>query len=335
MSHHDPIDGRSATATARPAEHARAKRFLTIFLLLVLGGMGLLAGVHAALAYRGLLPAPPLVATNCIDEKFALLRDTPLDDRTMIAVGSSATWRNLDMAVLERGFPGARAYNAAPCYLHIDQTDYMTDFLLDRMPRVDTVIVVVAPRDFEACPAPARAFFDRDLADAYLDGLIPRWLPYVTGFRPVYLAREVLDPTEPKLSEEQVAEDRYGSSILRFQAQWRPAPAFDETCYSALSALEETVAEHGARLVLATLPVMPEWRAAFDPDGKVVETWTRKMQAALKRPDTLLIDGRALDWGDERFADPVHVLYPHHTAFSDFVAQAMKQGSPHRLAQGD
>src|SRR3712207_3183643 len=112
------------------------------FLKVVLGAaaLGAMLGVRALAApgAKGWLPAPPLTATNCVDSKFALLRRLDLSDRTLVAVGSSATWRNLDLELLERRFPGTRAYNVAPCYLHMDQTAFFAEFMLDRMPQVET-----------------------------------------------------------------------------------------------------------------------------------------------------------------------------------------------------
>ncbi|MFC7610056.1 hypothetical protein [Teichococcus aestuarii] len=169
-----------------PSERRAARRFLLTVLALILAGAGVLAGGHMALARIGRLPDPPLTATWCIDEKLAALRDVALEDRVLLALGSSATWRNLDMPLIAVQLGDERVYNAAPCYLHIDQTAFLASFLLDRAPQVRTVMVVLAPRDFESCPAEATAFFDTALGDAYLSGLVPSWLPYVTGFRPLY-----------------------------------------------------------------------------------------------------------------------------------------------------
>lgn len=312
-----------------PEERRAARRFLLTVLALIVAGAGVLAGGHMALAAIGRLPDPPLTATWCIDEKLSALRDVSLEDRTLLAVGSSATWRNLDMPLIAARLEGGRVYNAAPCYLHIDQTAFLANFLLSRAPQVEAVVAVVAPRDFEACPAEATAFFDPALADAYFSGLVPFWLPYVTGFRPLYLARAAAGSLDgAPLGPDAVAEDGLGSSILRKPHVWRPAPVFDEDCYAGLAELERVVTARGARLVLATLPVMPEWRQSFDPDGQVVEAWMRRMRETLRHPDTLLVDGRALAWDDERFADPVHLRYPHHTAFTDMILQAMVARAP-------
>ena len=119
------------------------------------------------------------------------------------------------------------------------------------------------------------------------------------------------------------AQDAHGSSVLREPAGYWPAPAIDARCHSALAALEALVSSRGARLVVATLPVHPAWAAEFDPDGAVVDRWMRDMAAALRQPETRLIDGRPLAWDSDRFADPVHLLHPNHTDFSAFIAGAM------------
>jgi hypothetical protein len=323
---------------APPSRAVAARRFLSVFFGTVLLGLGAFVAAHLALEREGLLPAPPLTATGCLDGKLAALRGLPLQDRTLVASGSSATWRNLDMAVFERRFPGTRAYNAAPCYLHMDQTAYFTGFLLERMPRVETVVAVVAPRDFEACPPEQTAIFDPDLAHAYLSGLVPRWLPYLTGFRPLYLAREALGIRRERAEDQRAAragtphrrpvDDPYGSSILTQPNEWRPPLRIDPRCYAGLAALEATVAAKGARLVVATAPIKPDWAVAFDPEGKAVEEWTRRMAASLRREDSLLVDGRALAWDDSRFADPVHVIHPHHRPYTEFVAGAMAERWP-------
>jgi hypothetical protein len=337
-----PLSGRAVASVRAAATTAReclnacrggdSLRFLLVFLCVTLFGIATATAALLALKREGLLPAPPIAGTGCIDEKLLRLRDAPLADRTLLAVGSSATWRNLDLAVLERRFPGTRAFNAAPCYLHVDQTAFLAEFLLPRAPRVDTLLVVLAPRDFEACPPEETDFLEPSLAGAFLSGWVPDWLPYLTGFRPVRMAREVLGRWREQAQGGAAAhslEDAHGSSILLKPNAWRPEPSFDPRCDAGLARLEEVAAEHGARLVVATLPTMPEWAAAFDPDGAIVEAWTRRMADTLSRPDSVLIDGRALRWDDSHFADPMHVIHPHHTAFTEFVAEALaRAGGP-------
>lgn len=313
--------------TPAPAP-AQSRQFLLVFLALTLLGLGAMAAGHVALARRGLLVEPPLTATSCIDEKFAAMRTAPLSDRTMLAVGSSATWRNLDTALLEQALPGTKPYNAAPCYLHVDQAAFLTEFLLERAPRVTTVFAVLAPRDFEGCPAEETEFFDPALVSAFLSRSVPKWLPYVSGFRLPYLLREARNLRSRRASgrrdpADTAAYDALGSSILTQTQEWSPPLRIDPTCFAGLARLERAATRAGARLVVATLPVMPRWAEANDPTGAEMESWTRQIAETLHLDDSQLIDGRALRWGNERFADPVHVLYPFHTDLTRFYADAM------------
>ena len=102
----------------------------------------------------------------------------------------------------------------------------------------------------------------------------------------------------------------------------------DPGCYAGLAALEAMAAAKGASLVVATMPVMPDWATAFDPEGKAVEDWTRGMAASLRRESSLLVDGRVLTWDDSRFADPVHTIYPYHRLYTEFIADAMAERWP-------
>ena len=58
--------------------------------------------------------------------------------------------------------------NAAPCYLYVNQTAYLTDFLLDNMPSVKSVLSVFSMRDFSACLTSPTAFFRPEDAESYV-----------------------------------------------------------------------------------------------------------------------------------------------------------------------
>jgi hypothetical protein len=315
---------RAAALAALRQRISPASRFILVFVLTCIVGIGLLAGAHLGLQRRGLLPAPPVTATWCFNTKFAFLRDAPLGDRTLVAVGSSATWRNLDMAVFEARLPGSRALNASPCFLHVDQTMFLASFLLERMPRLDTMLVVLHPRDYESCAPADTAFFDPWLAGEYVDGAAPKWLVYLLGFRPAWLLREAirLHRTGGR-GAISALDDPLGSSILQRKASYWPPFVLDSRCDPWLARLETMAAHRGVRLVVATVPTMPAWAAEFDPGGDAVDRWTRDVAGALRQPGTVFLDGRGLRWPDEHFADPAHLMYPHHRAFSHWIADAL------------
>lgn len=308
---------------------ADTRRFLFVFFTAVFLGFAAIGAAAFALRREGLLSPPPLTATHCIDAKFAQMRGAALGDRTLVAFGSSATWRNLDMSAFERRNPGVRAYNAAPCFLHVDQTAFLAEFMLEHMPRVRTVVTVVTPRDFEACSPQETAFFDPDLARAYLFHGVPGWVVRVAGFRPFHLLREARRiRSENERGPLVTHDDAYGSSILMHTNDAQVPWQIDRRCYAGLTRLETAAAEAGARLAVVIFPVMPKWAAQVAPDGTAIEGWVQDVKASLGLDTSLLIDGRALAWDDSRFADPVHVVHPHHEALTGFIVEEMARQWP-------
>jgi len=303
-----------------------AKTWIRLVLALVGVGIGLGLASLVVLAATNRLPAPPLSATVCIDEKLAFMRTADLESVNLIAVGSSATWRNLDMARLEKSLPGVRAFNAATCYLHVDQTAFLADLILELTPKIKTVVTILTPRDFENCDARDSAIADPALLRAYLTRALPGWPIYLINFRPMYFAVQAINIKAQR--EGLLGSDRYGSSPLYARTpDYNPAPVFDKRCFAALRTLEGHVAARGARLVVATIPVKPDWAMRFDPDGRIINGWIEEMRAHLGSR-ALLVDGRRLSWPTERFADPVHLLWPEGAEYSQFLASAITAAVP-------
>jgi hypothetical protein len=309
-------DGRDAT---RPA----ARRYvLGVFAVvaIVLGGFG------AALALLGrldMLPPPPLTATTCIDEKFKFLAERDLRDVDLVAVGSSVTWRNLDVTAFRDSGLARQPINAAPCYLHLSEVVYYTDFLLSRMRNVATVVSVVAPRDFERCTTPSDAFFPSALAGAYVFDGMPPFPIYVANLVPHKFVRDVLRirqmRSDPNTALTLIMDD-HGAGPLRASSKWLPEPAFDEMCFAALSALERTVVAHGAKLIVATMPLQPEWRALHDPDGQLMAAFEQRVRAALIMPSTLFHAGSQAAAQSLSYADAVHFLWDSAVRYSAHFA---------------
>lgn len=272
------------------------------------------------------LPAPPLTATNCIDEKFKFLHEAELQSVQLLAVGSSATWRNLAMDEFVRVRSEVRPFNAAPCFLHIDQTAYFTGFLMKNMSNVSTVLSIIAVRDFEECPSQETAFFDEGTAQRYIFGKSVPWHLYLTNMRPTAFAQDIIRLRRMRLDPSNWATlrmDAYGSSPMTGRIRWMPPPRFDERCFAALTQLEEIVRAQGARLVIASVPTMPRWRQTFDPDGAITADFRRRLRQALKDPTTLFIDAEAFTASDDAFADPVHLIGDAVAGFNRLIIQRM------------
>lgn len=272
------------------------------------------------------LPAPPVTATNCIDEKLKFLFAADLEDVRLVAVGSSSTWRNLAFDDLARADPEIRPINAAPCYLYMNQTAYFTGFLLNDMPRVATVVSLVTPRDFEDCRSEDTMFFDASVAREYVFGKNVPWHLYLTNLRPTSFALDIIRLRRMRLDSSHPANikmDAFGSSPMGARIGWMPEPRFDDRCFAALAELEATAARHGAQLVVATVPTMPRWRQTFDPDGAIGARFRQRLREALREPTSLLIDGDEFAVTDDDFADPVHLLRNKVAEFTRFVTGRM------------
>jgi hypothetical protein len=171
---------------------ASARRYVIGVFATILVAMVGFAVALAMLDRAGTLPPPPLTANVCIDEKFKFLADNDVRGTDLLAVGSSVTWRNLDMTAFKKSGLAKRPLNAAPCYLHISETVSYTSFLLKQMSNVRTVVTVVASRDFEQCSAPREHFFSEALAAAYVFDGLPSFPIYLANFKPHKFLADVL-----------------------------------------------------------------------------------------------------------------------------------------------
>lgn len=308
------------------------KAFNLVFLALVGCALATAAGAMAGLRQFHMLPAPPLTATYCMDEKFAWLEQAELKRADMIAIGSSATWRNLDMDSFVESGAASRPVNAAMCYLRMNQTAFYGEYLLDRLPEVETVVTVVSPRDFEGCDSDRSDFFDARTGDWYMfDGIYPWWL-YASNMKPRVFASDVIRLARMRhlQSEEDLLDnDRYGSSFQHKTLPWSEDVTFADSCFSALTRLEAVVADRGGRLIVATIPIQPEWHRNFDADGAKVQHWIAGIEDAVRLPETVVVRGDLLPFTDAQFGDHIHILAGSVRAFSDTIAS----GSTPQLAK--
>lgn len=301
-----------------------SRLFNLCFLLMLVAGLALLLGSAGYFRHRGVLPPTPVTGTPCIDVKFDYLREHSIADATLLAVGSSVTWRNLDMAAIEQTVPAVRPVNAAMCYVHVHQTAYWADYLLPHAPNVQTVMTVVSPRDFQACPSGSDAFFDRQEADRLIfEGGSP-WPIYATNLRLRGFFLQGWRALTDDFVRVELDQDAYGSAPLHTRLPFGFEFRVDERCLQALSRLEQVVRDHGARLVLVHLPTSETWRAESDPDGTRIAGFKQRVRAALQDPETLVIDGDRHPVPADQFADPMHLLWPAAGRFSRFVGEQLR-----------
>jgi len=288
----------------------------TAMMLTLAAGVGVLAS-------RGNLAAPPLAATDCIDEKLALMREVDLAGVRIIGTGSSAAWRNLAASEFEQA-SGIPAFNAGLCLLHVNQTAFWTDVVLDVSADVESVLYIVAPRDFEDCNPADTRLFDPSLTALYLRRVVPRWAPYVINFRWHYLLTQAgrIQDQRKSSSPSFLSSDASGWSPLRAPKAWMPEPQFDPRCFESLREFGEQLEDRNVRLIVATLPVKPLWRSTFDPHLATMAEWKARVRNEMG-PNAVFIDATALEWADSRFVDPVHLLPDAGLAYSRFLAHRL------------
>lgn len=278
----------------------------------------------------GRLPAPPITATNCIDEKFKFLHELDLGQVNMLTVGSSTAWRSVDLRPFKRHYgPGLHPLNAAPCYLRMNQIAFLTNYYLNHLPRVRTVLGVFAKRDFAECAANPTEFFDRHDAARYVFDKSPSWHLYVKNFRPRSFFKDVLLPQMPTGDNGQQAlnMDGYGWWPLHINIpEVRDNVIMDPTCLRALSAMSNNLARRGVRFIVVLLPPMPSWLERYDPNGVRDLRYRQFVATALDPSQAVLIDAaKALRPGDKFFADPAHIHPDSVPSFMRFVIDELKR----------
>lgn len=320
---------------ARP--HNRAPLYLIAFVAGSLASVALLWCATTVLSAVDRLPPPPVSGTWCIDSRFAWLKRTPSwRDATIIAVGSSATFRNLNFEVTSAAAKKQGVMNLAPCFLRMNQTRYLTEYLVGRAKSPKTVITVVAPRDFEGCSRSRSDFFDPDVADQYIDTSGSGWWLYFRNLRFNDIVSHALYAHERKSEFEF---DAFGSGPL---VRDTPDAGYvfkpEIACFSQLRDLANWLESKGIQFIVATFPVMQAWSERHDPQKTTQRLFLQNVESALANTRATLVDGLT-NWSlpDSAFTDPVHLQWPETADFTRFVwRSALQQGARlPRLTQED
>jgi hypothetical protein len=301
----------------------RYARFTVVFFSCI--AAFLLLGVASvfALGRLGHLPPPPLTATSCIDEKFKFIRQHADAQPDLLAVGSSVTWRNLDFSSIAKSSDFRQPLNGAPCYLHMHETAWLTEFYLDHYPSVRTVVTVLAMRDFQSCQGDGQ-LFSPTLGQGMMFGGWPEFVVYFVNFRPLRLwrtARNIKDMRSGADPDSTLVMDDFGSGPLTLTP---PDPRDDvevsSECYPHLQRMARSLERRDVRWVVVLMPPMPAWLDRYDPGGKRDKAWRTDVAAALDKSRAVLIDASNGPLrGDRHFVDPAHYNWRYAASFTRWI----------------
>jgi hypothetical protein len=297
------------------------------------GALGLLVAYAAAVAALarwapGRLAPPPIVNELSFDQKLRLLRERRDLDPELLAVGSSMTARNLDMAALAEGRLEPRAaFNGAVMNLTLNQTLFLAEFYLERFRNVRLLLLQTAPFDFRDCTNRPDAFFDRAAAArlAFSDSSLVGF--YLSHFDPLGVARRTATgatlPMDgfgyyPVPVSERQAQDRG----LRYGVE-----PLDPACFEALRELAELARRRGAMLVVSLNPVNPAFLELPGADA-FIEEFRARVARALAGSGAHLIDaGALLPLGVDDFYDAYHLNLPAAAELARRLGAALPEGA--------
>lgn len=294
----------------------------------------LLAGYSAALAglhYAGRLPPPPITNEVCADEKLRWLREQPPENPNALLVGSSIAFRNVDTGQLARRDSSVRPLNGGVCHMQVNQTAFVTGYLLRHFPSVRTVTALLAPQDLTSCAKTPAQVFDPETADAYVFEHRRSYRYYLSHFDPVSLARNaalIRDMREGRIPLDPLIITRYGDGPLDTEVSrglsYGKLQGFDPACFAALRDLAETVAAGGRRFLVATSPVHPDWSAHYDAGGRLHGDMVAGIRAALHGTGAEFWDGGEHFAGTPaEFTDAIHIRWSAAHRYGALLAAAL------------
>ena len=305
---------------------------------LVVGGIGTLLafiGLLLVLHRTGNLPPPAMANSLCADEKLVFLRDYvgPLPD--VLIVGSSVAWRHFDSAAVVEQSPDARPLNGGVCGMSMNQTEFVTAWLLRRFRTVREVALIAAPQDFEDCTNTKPALFDTADADAFLadHDFSPRF--YLCYFDPYSLLRNAQTIARQRAGNypiDPLILDAYGDAPLYTDRTadlgYGPVERLDPACFAALGRMAGDLAAAGRRLVVVTTPINPEWRRRFDPDESQMRELVTGMEAAVATfGSTVWAGDQMAPPGLAGFTDAIHIRWSAAQEFSRALVRSTGLGS--------
>jgi hypothetical protein len=323
---------RSIGSGAVARKKSRGRRYVA-----ALGG-GALCGLVALFAFYlildavGRLPPPPLSNSICVDEKLAFLNEHPPADPNFLVVGSSIAWRNFDSSVVAQRVPHARPLNGGFCGLYLNQTVFVTGWLLEHLPSIHDVVLLASPLDYEDCRHPDRIFDPMD-AGRFVFEQQSKWTFYLRYFDPVSLIRNIERQAAGRarlaeLGASMVFTD-YGDGPLDTTRDrglfYGTIGKPDPNCFSMLRSLAQRLAKENRRFIVVTGPLHPKWKELYDPDGKLRHELEVGIIAALEGTGGEYWNGDVSGHVDSAaFTDAIHLRWSAVRLFTErFVEQLL------------
>ncbi len=289
------------------------------------------------LNHFGLRPPPQFSNNLCLDQKLDWLRAHPQEAPTVLAVGSSVTWRNFDAGAVQEAAGGrAVALNAAFCGLRMNQTAFTAGYFLARMSSVRDVLTIVAPLDLAECSTHDAKVFEPADVDDYIYRRSWRYLYYLKYFDPIILAKNVWiihDQKNGEMPLDVAIFDRYGggpldTSVSRETLVYGELPSADPQCLSALHELALRLTASGRRLVVVMEPMSPDWIRQYDPEGTGMKQLAAEVAGALAGSSaSLWVPGTTdLPLHADAFIDAIHLRWSAARVFSRAIVGATGLG---------
>jgi hypothetical protein len=311
---------------------------LTYLLAMAVGALSVIALFGVALVSLdsvGRLPPPQLANTLCIDEKLRFLHassafDAPSFQPTVMAVGSSVSWRTFDGEAVERATAGrAQPFNGGFCGLKMHETAFSTRYFLTRYPSVRDVVTILAPQDMTDCRNSRAQLFDPADVDGYVYGdawVFPLYLKY---FDPFTFVKNVIF-TQAGFRWGLVF-DRFGGSPIDTEERsarlvYGALDAYDPECFRALSDLATELRADGRRLVVATMPLHPAWLDLYDPQRRHVPQFEQRIDAALAGTGAVHWRPLAFTLEADDFVDAIHIRWSAAQDFSRALVEETRLG---------
>lgn len=300
----------------------------------ILGMLALFYLLLLALHANGSLAPPAFVNSLCLDEKLRFMRENRPNSPDLLVVGSSVAWRHVDSAALAPAAGYTRALNAGMCGLHVNQSVFVADWLLDRLPSVKHVVMLASPVDFSACRTHPTAVFDRRGVDRYVfEGASP-WPYYMTYFSPRSVFRGARDLKARKANVMELdalvftpsGDGPLDTLASRDGLYYGPPDPLDPACFSALGSLARRLQRSGKLLTVVTTPLHHRWREAYDPDDRFLLALDARIAQALG-PGSHRLWNAGREWApasDSAFTDAIHLRWSAVPSFTQALAERIR-----------